>query len=113
MIAADAPCEAHLRRSCRNPRDYPTMKHRELPGVGDSVAYTRDFIMNAGFERAAWRGVVAARHEGFTPEWPLVIVRWSKGQGHPRELTINAHNLCKTRSVAFVESAAPVYSPIP
>lgn len=77
---------------------------RKLPKVGDSVALTRNFLMNVGSKRADWRGVIIGECAYASPGWPMVTVKWSRGTGAPPESDINAGNLCGVKSLAFVES---------
>lgn len=71
--------------------------------IGDNVAYTRTFLESGAIERSErWlmstrRGTVTAI-EG---DW-LAHVAWSDGGS--RSQTINLKNICRPRSVAFVES---------
>ena len=77
---------------------------RKLPKIGDSVALTRDYLMNAGSSRADWRGVIVAECDYASPGWPMVIVEWKRGRDAPLRSDINAGNLCGVKSLAFVES---------
>ena len=77
---------------------------RKLPKVGDSVALTRDYLINAGSSRADWRGVIIAECDYASPGWPMVAVKWLQGRDAPKQSDINAGNLCGVKSLAFVES---------
>ena len=77
---------------------------RKLPKVGDSVALTRNYLMNAGSARADWRGVIVAPCDYASPGWPMVVVEWKRGTGAPARSDMNAGNLCSVKSLAFVES---------
>lgn len=84
------------------------MNKRKLPSVGNTVAYTRD-ALHGSSARADWRGVIVRPCDYATSDWPMVTVLWHRGEAKGCESDINAGNLCTTKSVAFVESAAPVH----
>ena len=75
---------------------------RKLPKIGDSVAFTRDFLMHVGSQRADWRGVILAECDYASPGWPMVTVKWTRGTGAPPESAINAENLCGVKSLAEI-----------
>lgn len=62
--------------------------------IGDSVALTRASLATLGAKNAGLRGVI----QSIEGNW-LATVQWDSGG----ESTINLANLCKPRSVAFVE----------
>lgn len=71
--------------------------------IGDRVALTRDFISSGAVERCD-RHVMASRRGriiAITDGW-LAHVEWE--DKHPRCATVNLHNICRPRSIAFVES---------
>lgn len=71
-------------------------KHAATLAIGDRVAYTRLFLYSAGIrDRAQWRGVISTRHG----KSDLVEVTWE----HGGTSTVNTFNLCKPRSISFVE----------
>ena len=84
------------------------MIKRKLPTVGQTVAYTRDFIANVP-DRYDWRGVILRACDYATPEWPMVEVEWTRGPAKGSRSDINAGNLCTIKSVAFIELSAPVH----
>lgn len=71
--------------------------------IGDRVAYARTFLESGAIERSErWlmstrRGIVTAIDGGW-----LAHVAWSDGGS--RSHTINIANICRPRSIAFVES---------
>ena len=73
--------------------------------VGDRVAVTREFLESSVVERQyryAWsrrRGVIVALTD--KTALALATVQW-EGEAEPR--VMNVGNLCRVRSVAFVET---------
>ena len=67
--------------------------------IGDRVAYTRQFLtaLGLGYSAAQARGVVTAL-QGWGKN-DLATVAWDGGTAS----AVNTANLCKPRSVAFVE----------
>lgn len=76
-------------------------------GAGDTVALTRTFLTSSAIpskDRHAWasrRGTI--EHIDRCEGWPLATVRWQDGAS-PQ--TIYVGNLCRPRSVAFIEGSA-------
>lgn len=66
---------------------------------GDTVAYTREFLHAVGksHDMASRRGTVEAIDNGYA------VVAWSDGRELHRR--VNVFNICRLRSVAFVERA--------
>jgi hypothetical protein len=71
---------------------------RKLPSPGDRIAYTRNALSTFS-GRANWRGVLTSMCDFATPDWPMGNIRWDNGA----EMEINIHQLCTTKSVAFIE----------
>jgi len=76
---------------------------RKLPETGQTVAYTRNFLLSGGSRLASCRGILGERHSEANKDWPLYEVKWFKGCYAGQSTFVNLHNLCTTRSVAFVE----------
>jgi hypothetical protein len=75
-------------------------EHAATLAVGDDVAFTRLFIASGGgHDQASWRGTIIEREGDFCK------VEWKRGHGIKpgTQTTVNAFNLCKPRSVSFVE----------
>ncbi len=71
-------------------------KHASTLTIGDRVAYTRLFMHSTGMSsRASWRGTITERHG----KSDLVSVAWENGENN----IVNTFNLCRPRSVGFVE----------
>lgn len=75
-------------------------KHAATLTVGDPVAYTRLFLASTGpSERANWRGKITEREGDFC------TIEWERGNGVTpgMKTMVNAFNICKPRSVSFIE----------
>jgi hypothetical protein len=73
-------------------------RHGKTLAVGDRVAFTRLFLQSGGggYERSRWRGEIVGFAEGWSE---LATVKWEHGAEGP----VNVFNLCKPKSVPFVE----------
>lgn len=71
--------------------------------VGDTVAYTRNALMTMGGQFCGLRGEILSIVE-HSPGWILATVAWKiNGGASVHVALVNIRNLCRPRSVAFVE----------
>jgi hypothetical protein len=81
------------------------MASHRVTNVGDKVAYTRAFCKSIQAPYEIWqaRGTVTGISEYGSKASPftLVSITWDNGADMPDR--VNAHNICRLKSVAFVD----------